>query len=221
MRTTTTITTIAIYATIGVPMIALSAVAVNYMMRRMRFMLSRDEKYRYANIANTTDATDVVDAEMVIEEQQVGHGTDDDGRGTMTLYQGPVVESGLIRPYDGLGDDARPKTRFVRDGESTRFQRFIVKHLQVEFGSLKTTVANREVVRRKCVSIMRSYGLRDSHIQQHSRLVVSMYFIRSVHDIDDQKLWYSDEVSRRETEYNARWYSGFFWSAAPVVFTEQ
>lgn len=80
-------------------------------------------------------------------------------------------------------DEDDCKTPLTPGRDPTRFQARLVMQAKAEFGFLQRSVANRLMVRKFLLGIMRDHGVRPQHISMHLDIVVAIFFIPSDADI--------------------------------------
>lgn len=91
-----------------------------------------------------------------------------------------------------VGDD--DDSKLARGAECFDLTKTLAVLLKAEFGLLRDTAANREVLKRKAIEIMAQRGVRPSHAAMHLPLAVTRALVPTQSDIEDARL-------RRSVEY--------------------
>lgn len=103
----------------------------------------------------------------------------------------------------------------------TRFRAKVVLSAKAEFGYIPRSEANRLMVRKHIRDLMRSHGMRDSHIARNADICVSLFFIPSAADIDAHKIKASYEAITRTASASDAWQSAYLWFTEMLGFKSE
>lgn len=123
----------------------------------------------------------------------------------------------------GVDSNAASAKMDIDNMGSTRksgpFIAYIVVQAKAEFGLLKRLEANRLMVRKFLLELMKAQGMRPTHIAQHLDIAVAMVFVPSDSDIIAHKINATREVYDRGEEMKSTWESFFGYFGPMKRFT--
>lgn len=122
--------------------------------------------------------------------------------------------------------------RFIEEEESgplfftpgmckTRFRAKVVLAAKAEYGRIKRNEANYMMVRKFLRDLMRTHGLRPSHIAQHVDVCTSLFFIPSKSEIDAHKISASHEAVARDGCVSDTWQSAYSFFGGMLGFPSE
>lgn len=125
---------------------------------------------------------------------------------TIPLSLEQAVSEVLYHVDDGIDDDGMGLQEVVHRG---RLRAILVQSAKNEFGLIKRSAANHQMVRKFMRDKMRERGVRPKHIQQNLDVAVACFFIPSVQDVLARQIGATQIAIERDDQMNTVWQSAY------------